>query len=322
MACGRFACVAVGVLCLAFGVLSQARAATAPRGRVVLHVDPCFATNEASVASILSVEIGQPVKRVDAGVAEAAAHEPSTVVVRVTCEGPGLIHVQAQGAIAGRRRVDLVAVDARVRARVVALAVAEFFEPAPVAPPPPARPTPAAAVVAPSVTPMPATRVLLAHASARRFLQSEHTSYGGGLGLWVSHKAWFATWTDVAAEQGRAQRAAGAVLLRSISVRAGASWQRSFSHVGVALGAGGVVGFVRAEGEPRDATATPATVSGAWAGGLARADLFYDLGRARLQAFAEGGHTLLTIRGRFDAIDQDLWRNPWVSVGLAGGWRF
>lgn len=317
------ACIAAVLLCaLIAGPLAKAAG-----GGVLLFVDPCFAPNATSVASILAVEIGRPVKSVNLESAQAAQQEHATpvVVIHVTCEEPTRIDVKVHGAgLQNHRRVDLGAVDARVRARVVALAAAEFFEPAPPLPAPPPSPKPPPApigVTVPASSPQ-RNHVVLVHASGRRFVQGAHNSWGGGVGLWVAQTPWLALWGDLTAEQGRAARTAGDVRLRSVAVRSGASWQYAFGQFGVAAGAGATLGYVQAQGEPNDGVTTPDTVTGAWAGALARADVFYDLGRVRLQTFAEGGQTFLAIRGRFNDLDQRLWRNPWLSVGCAGGLRF
>ena len=320
MACKPSACVAVAALGV-LGLLAAAQAHAAS-GVVSVHVDPCFAPNEASVASILSVEINRPVIRVNAEAAHAAQSDPASVTIHITCQTPTVFDVQVKkaGSI-GRRSVNLVGVDPRVRARVVALSAAEFFEATP-------QPQPAAQAVPPPQTPpapvqaAPRDRLVLAQASARRFLQSRHTTWGAGLGLWFARKPSLAVWGDATAEQGHASRTAGEVLLQSLSVRAGGSWQRRFGNFGVALGVGGVAGLVRAEGEPRDTTTIVGSVSGTWAGALSRADVFYDVANARLQLFADVGQPFVTIRGRNDALDERLWRNPWLHLGFAGGWRF
>jgi hypothetical protein len=315
-----------GRLCIA-GVLSMPRAAAAqaevppesqPAEPRIVAAEGCPAEFVDEVERLTRIELR-----------ELSAPDRSELSIRVRCDEARvtLVIASSQREAPRERRLDLGATADSVRARVVALAIAELVEekpeppkplpkpkppepaPKPLPPPPPPPPPPVVEAPAPSAP----TGRFDVFFSMSQFELSDDMLWGGGVRVWFTRLAPWQLALDFSAatasrdvELGSSRLVSGTLGARFGYELRSAAWELRF-------GAGQRVGVARVSGEVTDPVrARSGRVVGAWTGSLGFLAVDVALaGAFRAGVGGELGVVLLPVRGHVENDD---------DVGVDGVW--
>jgi hypothetical protein len=253
---------ALAVLCAWLCFQTRVRAQA-----VVLDMSGCDAPAPSDVRAVLGVELHEQLVRED----DSPPADAQTVEVRCTQDDAELWLRGTQL----HRTVALASVPAALRARVVALSVAELARPQPIAaaPPPPAAeaPVPVAEVLEPEPEPeapddedafaRPSAYWLWAGAEAQA---TPLFGVGGSVLLRVKVRELLAWSSAVSIAQARTGIDHGKLRVLSVSLRTGLALLLESSRASLQVGAGIRGGWQRLSGEPSDAANIAGAHFDAW----------------------------------------------------------
>jgi len=345
--CCRRSCVALAWLLLGLGLATSARAQTVKDApRVATFVDPCVPIDQEHFHRVLAIELGTSLD-----FASGNAEEPPATVVRVGCSSAG-IELALHDSVtrkAMQRSLELPAVERPMRARLLALAVAEFvvaswielrLSPPPLEPLGPRAPARAAAQakkIAQTRLPVrPPERdsedagggrwLLGASAGALAFSQgglmgqvslhgeqrpSRHIALG--LGVSVAHGSWNVLWGD----------AVGAIArLTSTSGKLGFSYVASTPRVELLAGAGVRFGLVHFAGESAQHSLRASEFYAPWGGPLLQLSAAVRWGGLRLGIDLELGYVTLRVEALIAGGPIAQIAGVWGHAGVLAAWVF
>jgi hypothetical protein len=298
------------------------QAAGAPPARAVhFQSAGCDAVSSREVAAALRVELaGRLVER-----APSADDELATL----DCGGTSAsLSIAAPGAPERKRRVNLAPVQRDIRARVVALAIAELvrdIDEENVPPPPPPRPPPAPAAP-PERSPReaPVARepsadeapTLGAFAQASAFGAGGGWLVGGGIRFDYAGR-WWCAGLDAAALTLTERFAPGSA--DAVVAYAGpyAGWRAAWGAVQARAGGGVALGVARLAGHAEEPGAFSATTTGPWTAPYAFAALRVRvMGPAALEARGRLGWVTSPVIGEVASGGQMALEGVWASAEL------
>lgn len=318
-----------------------APAAGRERTPVALELTGCVQIEQEAVRSLLSIELGE---RVFSSPAPAGATRAI-----VTCgapsprgdgsllgDGSALAELRIDDAVTGKslwRSIDLGASDAGVRARLLALALAELLfaswaellvTPTPKVPPA----TPAVSPATRRATSVSLQRKLSpplgvqlsATAAALVLLGAPRLSLGGGLRLIGEHQNHVGWDLDALYHRGSAPTGLGEVSVDVLSARLALNGHLRIPHLVLRGGVGGRLGAVRLLGEASDPAVTDSrAIWGAWGGPLGSLGLTAAAGRLRLDLSGEVGYVVSPVAARVNGVRAVAVEGVWIGVQLGLG---
>jgi hypothetical protein len=234
---------------------ATAEAQAAP---VALDLDACAAPAPGEVRALLALELRERL------LPEGAPMPSDALQVEVRCSETEAELLRRDTGL--QRTVAVASVPATLRARLLALAIAELTRPVPAAAataavPPPA-PTPA-----PPVPPPPARAARRARYALWAGLEGQATpllGLGGSLLLRVRVRQWFGWSSALSFGQTRTEIDRGELRVRGTSLRSGPALLLERGRTTLELGAGARGGLMQLGGEPSDAQSTAAADFDAW----------------------------------------------------------
>jgi hypothetical protein len=313
--------------------LAAALPCRAERPNIQLQVEPCLRIPAEQIWGPLAVEFR--------GMVSAVGQElAGRMKVRVSCEPSGRARVEVSDPATRRvlsRSVELGAWGERSRPRLLAIAVAELVAesrseppPQPVRPPasPPETP-PEPADTAPAIAP---ARLALPP-SAERAMALGAFAVGRKIGrgpLELGAAIRF-TWdapgqigilAELGWERGSTGTPLGKVVGDTVGAAVAATFRPPWNPLGLRLGAGLRAGSARLSGREIAGVSVAGTVSGAWGGPLALAEVVWDAGRWTADFGAEAGLDLSPVRGLVDGGREVDLAGPWLAFRVGAAVRF
>ncbi len=294
-----------------------ASAASAAPSPLTLGLGPCLEQRSEEIRRILAIELGREVQLMQSPELQVdCVDEGQSLLLRRTNEASGA-------------RIELVALDSRVVARVVALGLADLVErtpPTSESPAPPAAP-PAAVRASPSLVRLDSGKLVVSRTAARELslaLSTRLWRATSGYTLGPSLAGRWAPWAGsylhagVMVESGSFARELGEVQAKSVSLvlAAGARFRRGGWQSEAGLGWRS--GWVRLAGVVDDPTRYRGSpLTGFWAG----PSLELRLARRGLLPVQpwlglELGTALLAPRGRVEQLTVPEFRGIWLSASL------
>lgn len=321
----------------------QARAdpgpAEAPGGRarsneslrvIVLDVDPCLAAFAEDTRRIAALELGRAVSA-----SAPSSLRSAPLRVRAACEGATVVLSDGSGE---DRHLSLNAADERVRARVLALAVAALVEGAladdvrarkaqrDLAATPSVAPAPTPTVVsARPDTPAPiGTGASLAAGASARAMASGTFAAGGRLSWSMPVSKRLVARVAGLAETATRDLAPGPVRMTSFALEGLLGLRFTRGRAGFVVAAGAAIGHATARGEPdRPTEVDGGDLSGLWAGPLARVEGSYLFSDHWFVALGiDAGTLVATIDPRVDGRGMNVWGGVTAVMGAEAGWRW
>jgi hypothetical protein len=306
----------------------SSRAAGAPSSRAV-HFEggPCAAVSPHDVAAALRVELaGRWVER---------AAGPDDDEATLDCAGGSVaISVATAGTPARKRQMNLASMQADIRARVVALALAELVRDLDrdVATPPPAPPSPPPPSIAPTATTERAPRdsslprardpnaepaaTLAAFAQASTFGSDGTWLVGGGMRFDYAGR-WWCAGLDAAALTMTERFAPGNA--ETVLAYAGpyAAWRQSWEGAQLRAGGGVALGAARLTGHASETGAFSGTTTGLWSAPYGFAALRVRvMGPIALEARGQLGWVTSPVIGEVSSGGEVALKGLWASVGV------
>jgi hypothetical protein len=279
----------------------------------VVSLGECLTAHATELDYLLGIELGAPgwLRQPDAAWRVTVSCDATRIEVRVTGAGTEQI-----------KTIELEQLDARIVARVVALAIADLLERsrqrAPEAPPGPVAPVVLRPPPPPARTPQPSVWIELA---LRTFLSSPGIGVGAGLRSLVPVSERFELALGLVAERAVAEQAVGRIRAESGSFDAGVGFRWLTPGIVLHTGAGVRAGYVRLNGLPNpESMLRGSAVAGVWGGPQLNLLLALRITQElQLGARAEFGAMLLRVEAR---APDPAWDSAWLvgSVGL--GWQF
>lgn len=322
-------------------------AAGRERTPVALELVGCAQIEQEAVRSLLSIELGERVFSDPA--------PPGATRASVTCGAPGprsdgtsrsdgvargdgnaLAELRIDDAVTGKslwRSIDLGASDAGVRARLLALALAELLfaswaellvTPTPKVPPA----TPAVSPATRRATSVSLQRKLSpplgvqlsATGAALVLLGAPRLSLGGGLRLVGDHGNHAGWDLDVLYHRGSAPTGLGEVSVDVLSARLALNGHLRVPHLVLRGGVGGRLGAVRLLGQATDPAVTDSrAIWGAWGGPLGSLGLSAAAGRLRLDLSGEVGYVVSPVAARVNGVRAVAVEGVWIGIQLGLG---
>lgn len=259
---------------------------------VALDMSGCPDVSEAELRSLLALEL--PTRLVAADQPEPSDSEH----LRVQCTVSDATLTRSE--LGRSRTIALSNVPLPLRARVIALAIAELVRPEPAKPsaPPPGQ---VAKVAPPTPPPAPATPRTRDRYHLWAAVQGSALpliALGGALALRVSIRPLFAWSSAFSFSQRRSAIDRGELRVQDMSLRSGPALSFTLASWTLLLGAAAKVSYMRLSGEAADRSATRARTFEAW---LLAPTLFagtsVSLGRGAFAALElEAGHALRRLR--------------------------
>ena len=333
MSLGQSATLLVFALLVARPALADAPSSEAPQ--VALDIDPCVAVSHAEVQRRLALELGERV------LSQGEA-SPTSSQARVTCDDGGRITLRIDDPVTGKsiwRSIDLLSQDPSVRARLLAVAIAELLyasfaelllekraEPDKPKPQEPALPVTVVQTWSGHVEdklkqPLPPLGVALG-AVASILVQRGAPSLlaGGGLRL-LGDVSYHLGWdTDVQYLGATTDHPLGQVRSDLVGARLAIHGQVRMPRVYIRGGGGLRLGLVRNEGMPSDPSQASFTLQwGPWITPILLGSISVAIGRLRLDLALEGGYVLIPVRARADGQVVAAHEGPQLMVSLGVG---
>jgi hypothetical protein len=297
------------------------------------------------VSRILTVELGATVTSVAPGESSDPAQKPDTTQVSLSCED-GTIRMVVRDPLTGKtleRHIDLRSERSSARPRLLGLSAAElvaasWIELDSAAPPPapvveataPAAARPEAADQARAVLKRsePVQWDIEAIAMARRFPDSNLSTWGGGIGATWAYQGWLALGGDVLGETGSGSISHDRSTIGDVSVRTGsmglsARLRRGWPTFALEAGLGARLALSRLR-----ATADPALADlwhehvflGTWGGPLALVRVGWKPSRGvLLLGSLEAGTMTRQLAGLVARQPEVLITGPWAALSLGVG---
>jgi hypothetical protein len=280
-----------------------ASAATLPR----VSVEGCPPSLSRGLEGFVAIEL------------EPLSEGTSEIDVQVGCGADTVVLLVSVDGQAQTRSMDLRTIAPSVRARVVALTVAELVRELRALPPPqPAPPSPA-----PVDRPTPAAPQRRTVGELEAFFQSTQFDLDGGVliggGLRFAYtglKPWRLALDFGASTYRRVSELGSArLILAGLGARVGRALP--VGELWLELGAGGRAGVARISGSAANDQASAASVAGAWSAPFVFLGLDAPVGGSwRLGLDAELGYVLSPVRGRVEGGEDVEVDELWTSLGL------
>jgi hypothetical protein len=303
-------------LCTWLGSEQRARAQA-----VALDMSSCEQPSPTEVRGLLGVELHERLLGQD----DLLPADAQTIEVHCT---PDTAELRVRGT-ALRRSVALASVPAALRARVVALSIAELARPqplaaAPEAPAPPARAIGEPEQPVPEPEPQPSEETVSRPRAYALWAAAEAQAtplvgFGGSLLLRVKMRDFLAWSSAVSLGRARTEIDRGKLRVWSFSVRTGLALLLESSRASLQVGAGLRGGWLQLTGEPDDAENTAAAHFDAWFIGPALfAEATWSVASHVFIALGlELDHTLREVRANVEGGTART-LSPWRSSGALG----
>lgn len=333
MSFGRWAPLFLLFSLVASPVHADSPASEAPQ--VALDIDPCVAVSHAEVQRRLALELGERV--LSQGEASATSSQAS-----VTCDDGGRITLRIDDPVTGKsiwRSIDQLGQDPSVRARLLAVAIAELLyasfaelllekrvEPDKPKPQQPGLPVTVVQTWSGHVEdklkqPLPPLGVELG-AVASILVQRGAPSLlaGGGLRL-LGDVSYHLGWdVDVQYLGTATDHPLGQVRSDLVGARLAIHGQVRVPRIYIRGGGGLRLGLVRNEGTPSDPSQTSFGLQwGPWVTPVLIGSISVAIGRLRLDLALEGGYVLIPVRARANGLVVSAHEGPQLMVSLGVG---
>lgn len=299
-----------------------------------LHIDPCLGALPDEVRRLTALELTVRVVSARAKVGQATR-------VELGCAADG-IRLRVTDRESGKtleRNLTFEALEADVRSRAVALAVAELVltswteqpettetaerteSAKPDLPPQESPPEVDRAAKTPSERNRGEIDHVLAVGQANAPLNGLGVGWGGGVRVaWASPIREFGADVDLIVSRADAETELGRVSASSWSAALRARLRLSLDPVFIDGGVGGRFGIARLEGNPKDATARGSVVAGTWGGPLAHAEAGFEVNQIALVLGVEAGYRLRGVSGQVDGASPVGLNGTWLSASVGLGW--
>lgn len=314
---------------------ARADAVSTEAPQVALDIDPCVAVSADAVQRRLALELGERVL----GLGEAS---PTSSHASATCDESGRITLRIDDPLTRKsiwRSIDLLSQEPSVRARLLAVAIAELLyasfaelllekHPEPEPPKPPQPPMPVAVVQTWSgrvedklKQPLPPLGVALG-AIGSILVQRNAPSLlaGGGLRL-LGDTSYHLGWdVDLQYLGATTNDPLGEVRSDLIGARFAVHGQVRVPHVIVRGGGGLRLGLIRNTATPANPDETTASVQlSPWLTPILVGSISVAIGRLRLDLSLEGGYVLIPVRARAAGQIVSALEGPQLLVSLGIG---